>query len=82
MTRLMCIETGYKTRIELTRDEPWEDDEILNTAANRLLKREPEHKYDFVCIDARKMRSEICHALAGLTEHTGEYRSFKIVTSE
>jgi len=80
--RLMCMETGYKTRIELTLDERWKNDEILDTAANRLLRREPEHKYDFVSIDTREMRSEICHALTDLTEHTGEYRSFKIISDD
>ena len=78
--KLMCVETGYKTEIKLTQDEPWENDDILDAAANNLLKREPEHKYDFVCIDSRRMRSEICHALTDLTEHTGEYRSFKIIS--
>ena len=48
-------------------------------AANALLRREPEYKHDFVCISADKMRSEICHAAGDLTEHTGEYRTFKLV---
>jgi len=75
--QLECIETGRKIKITLT-GEPWENDEILDNAANMLLKRDPEYKHDFVCISADKMRSEIMHALTDLTEHTGEYRSFKI----
>lgn len=81
MKTLQCIETGRKTKIKLTTREPWTNDEILdNAAANRLIHREPEHKHDFVTISADKMRSEIFHALNGLTEHTGEYRSFKIIS--
>ena len=76
---LVCIESGKKTKINLTTDEPWTNDDILDSAANILLKREPEYKHDFVCISADKMRSEICHAAGDMTEHTGEYRSFKLV---
>jgi hypothetical protein len=76
--KLLCVETGKKTSIILT-GEPWENDDTLDAAANRLLKREPEHKYDHVCITRNKMRSEICHSLTDLTEHTGEYRTFELV---
>lgn len=75
---LVCVETGKKTKINLTTNEPWTNDEILDAAANQLLRREPEYKHDFVTINADKMRSEICHALTDLTEHTGEYLTFKI----
>ena len=50
----------------------------LVRAANMLLRREAEHNHDFVCISIEKLRSEICHALTNLTEHTGEYRTFEI----
>jgi len=80
--KLKCMETGRITEIILTTDKPWENDEILDAAANKLLKREPDHKHDFVCISADKMRSEICHALTDLTEHTGEYRTFKIIQED
>jgi len=76
--KLTCIETGKYTRIKLT-GEPWENENTLDAAANVLLRREPEHKYDFICISSDNLRGEICHALAGLTEHTGEYRSYKLV---
>lgn len=75
---LVCIETGKKTALSLT-DAPWNNDDILDAAANRMLRREPEHRHDFVCIDAQKMRSEICHGLGNLTEHTGEYRTFRLI---
>jgi len=77
--KLTCIETGKYTRIKLTPGEPWENENILDAAANRLLSREPDHPYDFICLDHVDLRGEICHALTGLTEHTGEYRSFKLV---
>lgn len=76
---LVCIESGKKTKINLVADEPWTNDETLSSAANTLLRREAEHKYDFVCISADKMRSEIFHAAGDLTEHTGEYRRFKLI---
>ena len=76
--KLVCNETGRYTEIRLS-DKSWENDDILDHSANVLLKREPEHKDDFVCIREGKMRSEICHALTDLTEHTGEYRSFRYV---
>ena len=78
-TIMVCIETDKKTKIALTKNEPWTNDNILSTSANGLLKREPEHKYDYVTIRADKMRSEIYHAVGDLAEHTGEYRTFKIV---
>ena len=76
--KLICIETGKQTSLILNDAAPWENDEIIDSAANRLIKRESEHKHDFVCVSADKLRSEICHALTDLTEHTGEYRSFRI----
>ena len=76
---LVCIESGKKTKINLTTDEPWTNDEILDANANALLRREHGYKHDFVCISADKMRSEICHAAGDLIEHTGEYRTFKLV---
>ena len=80
MKHLICIETERKTQLKLT-DEPWTNDEIINTAANRLLRREPQHKYDFVAIRSGKLRAEICHALTDLTEHTGKYVTFRIIDS-
>ena len=77
MKTIKCIESGRTTKITLTGNE-WDDDDTLDSAANKLLKRETEHKHDFVCISTDKMESEICHALTGLTEHTGEYRTFII----
>ena len=76
---LVCIETGRKTKITLTNDEPWTNEETMDQAANVLLKRETEHRHDFVTIRSDKMRSEICHVAGDLTEHTGEYRTFKLV---
>lgn len=75
--KLKCIETGKTTKIALN-NKPWENDIILDYAANRLLKREKEHAYDFVCISTDNLRSEICHALTNLTEHSGTYRTFII----
>ena len=81
---LICLETNKKTNIYLNPDDPWEHDKILQKAANRLLKREPEHgprQNDFVCIGLNNLRSEIFHGLTDLTEHTGKYRNFKIINS-
>lgn len=75
---LVCIETGKKTKINLTTNESWINDEILNNAAERLLRREPEYKHAHICISADKMRAEIWYSAGDLTEHTGEYRTFKI----
>ena len=79
ISKLVCLETNKRTRINLENVPDYETDDVLDNAANRLLKREPEHKYDFVCITRDNLQSEICHALGDLTEHTGEYRSFEVV---
>lgn len=78
MMKLKCVETGKTTKIVLG-DKPWENDEILEIAANNLLVREIEHRDDFVCVSFDGLRSEICHALDGLTEHSGDYRSYEII---
>lgn len=79
MTILFCVETGKKTKIKLNSNEPYMNDEIIDSAANRLLRREYDHKYDFVCIRQDSMKSEIYHAAGDLTEHTGEHRTFRLV---
>lgn len=76
---LVCIETGKKTKINLTADEPWTNDEILDAAAEKLLHREPEYKHAHICISADKMRAEIWYSAGDLTEHTSEYRTFKLI---
>lgn len=78
MKKLICVQTGKKTLIdEMVPD--YELDDVLDTAANRLLKRESDHKHDFICVSQNIMSAEICHSLTELTEHTGRYRTFKIV---
>lgn len=81
MKTLICIETGKKTKFN-ENVEPWELDDILDNCANILLRRESDHSpgsNDFVSIRANKLRSEIFHGLNGLTEHLGEFRTFKII---
>ena len=78
MKTLVCIETGRKTAIDIDGRNEWEIDDLLDVAALRLLRREPEHKHDWVSIRADNLRSEICHSCGDLIEHTGEYRSFRI----
>jgi hypothetical protein len=77
-TRITCVETGKYTDVNLSTNEPWANDDTIDHAANMLLRREAEYNHDFVCISIEKLRSEICHALTNLTEHTGEYRTFEI----
>ena len=78
MKTLICNETNRKTQINITNTmEQYEIDEIIDAGANRIIKRTYPHDFVTVCMD--KMQSEICHALTGLTEHTGKFVSFKIV---
>jgi hypothetical protein len=78
MKTLKCVETGKKTKYN-NEVKPWDRDDVLSAAACRLVRREREHKYDYVTISREHMSSEIYHALNGLTEHTGEYRHFEIL---
>ena len=78
MKTLMCIETGKKTKYN-NEAKPWDRDDILSDAATRLVKREVDHKHDYVTIKRECMESEIYHALYEMTEHTGEWRTFKII---
>ena len=88
---LVCIESHKKTSLDLmdSNDDfrgdvnarQWNNDDIVNAAANRLLKRESEHKHDFVVvkISHNRMSSEIYHSCGDMCEHTGEYRTFRII---
>lgn len=81
---LTCQNTGYKTIVRLIDssrgiEDEYANVEAINNAANRLLKREPDHKSDYVTvIYPDRMRSEICRALNDLTEHTGKYREYEL----
>lgn len=77
-TRLICMETGKKTGINISNTTPYEIDEIIDTAANRLLRREPDFRDCFVSVRAENMRAKICRGAGELTEFYNEYRTFRI----
>lgn len=78
MKKLICVETDKYTKFN-DNVEDYEIDDVIDAAANRLIRREPEFdKDDFVCVRSDKLRSEICRHCGDMTEHSGEYRTFKI----
>lgn len=86
--RMLCVETGRVTRIE-NENETYSWSEQISRAATRLIRREPEfEKYnhfasptfeEFSSSVGDEIDAEICRPLGGLTEHTCERRTFRLV---
>jgi hypothetical protein len=75
MKTLKLIETGRTTKISDT------DSQTIQAAADKLVRRdEPGHYAQFSgSPEPDNLFAEICRAVSGMTEHTGDKINFEII---
>jgi hypothetical protein len=86
--KMLCVETGRKTKIE-NEDDTYSWHDQCGRAATRLIRREPEFATGNYFASpafeafAPGIGDEMCTGIwrpcGGLTEHTGVRRTFRLV---